>query len=149
MHNKEVILVLLPSIGLFGHTYLSGLASQPSLCVQPGGGRKGHCIQMSPRCLADSSQGRESSSVHLLFLKGQASLFRDLCPEHTLVLPVPVLLAHVSTPSPGVQKEQKFVHALCHEGSMPGRVSSWGCVPPTQSLQILAPLLGFCSLVYL
>lgn len=42
------------------------------------------------------------------------------------MLPVPMLLAHVSTPSPGAQKEQKFVYALCHAGVHAREGQLWG-----------------------
>lgn len=118
MHNKEVILVWLPAIGLFGHTYLSGLASQPSPLTQlerrregPLSATKCHRGAWLPACGAGSSE-------HLL-LDGQASLFRDLYPMHTPVLPIPLLWAQVSAPSSGIKKEQDVTHACAGVSSLP------------------------------
>lgn len=120
MHNKEVILVWLPSIGLFGHTYLSGLASQPSPRTKPERRRReGPPQPRATKVPGHQLMGQGDPSARLPFPEGQAALFGDLCSMHTPVPPIPMLWAQVSAPSLGTRKEQKSTRALCWSSPLP------------------------------
>lgn len=131
MHNKEVILVWLPSIGLFGHTYLSGLASQPSPRTKPERRRReGPPQPRATKVPGHQLMGQGDPSARLPFPEGQAALFGDLCSMHTPVPPIPMLWAQVSAPSLGTRKEQKSTRALCWSSPLPAAgVPCWGGSP--------------------